>query len=350
MKRLLIFFLFIILCFSLIACSNRKESMSNDFTEATSSEIPISSDSAQASIISVTDQEDTTTAIEETTVLSTNTTTSKTVISKSTATKQPTIPTIFLPTTEPPSTSETTTSTQIDQLNDEPTIEDAYNLYLYSLYTVQSTENICIRSNKNVVNQNYLLWKSDMDINYYNNTLNMEVKGSSKEGSYYRRYYYDGAKMFNKNGQDYETEDTIYYPLTMDQLHDNYYIYGGTAERFCLDEVTSYESWKAGGTELGLKFKVTPNQALKPSETELKCVMNNDNIILNTVQDYICDVYINTQTYFIERFEIWIEAKCMVNGNEESLSYHLAEYYSKSGGLLEKPYWTSDAKLVECPV
>lgn len=355
------------ICFSLLACSNHKSTLTDDFSEAASAVEDDSSDDAQTSETDYINNSQEVTS-SATTVKSANPADSKAATPSKTTTapkaaipilsapkdtpsvtgptKAPTLPSDFITPTSPSSSentsSENTTTTNVDQTNNEPTTDDAYNLYLYSLYIVSQSKDYGISSLETIRSKSNSRenWNTELHARINSDSLIMKITSFSDSGEYRKcqSWYYDGKYMYFNN-----YNDNIYYPISKDEMVSS----DSSAVWFLSDEVTSFKTWDSGGGLIGINYTIKPNQSIKSLEAEFKGVMFDKDVTLNTVKSYTCNAYINMHTYFLERFEIWVNADCTVNGNKENFDYQLGEYYNTPGSSIDKPSWTSDSTLVE---
>ena len=351
MKRYLLLVLCLILTFSLLACSSREKAILIDSSEDSSITESSSSDITEISATTTattTQNEPTTTAatsINGTTVTTKITTASKTTLTKPTSTP-PTMPSNFLPEKDNQSAPEDTTPTESEE---EPTISDAYNLYIYALYQCFSNSNMAFFSVTEISNSDPVeSWCNNIDYVYFDNIFNMRVWEQSTNDRYNRNYFYDGTKMFLKSDYDDNTNENICYPLPVDQLFNNYFISNDVPERFLLDEVISYTAWQDGN--ILIKFNIEPVQTLSSMESEIGSTINKEDVIINKIQNYTCNVSINSSNYRLEGLEIWYKADCTINGDNKTLNFHTSESFGISNGLFNKEDWTKESIFVENPL
>lgn len=355
MKRTVALLVALFLTFGLASCNRPPQPPSaSSGGPATSA----ATSGAASSTLSTTDT--TTTASTTTTAVTTTKRPSVTVPpvkkpGKTSPAKKPTVPVTkpaSLPTALPTAPSSPGPETSQEPEESGPSIADAYNIYLYALYTTYSQDNVATQNNTSLKlttpDSHFERYDVDAHASWMGDTFSLEHSQSADikaTGSFsYQRMYFDGSHLYLRDGRDYEEGMNIGFACSQEELFENFLREDpdSTLERFKETDVKDVSFWQAGGSTLGIKFTVDPANMLEDMQREARLFTGREDLTLVSPKSYTCDVYISTYNYRLECFEIWGEYLYKVGNASCPFSYQLCTLYEPGGYIITAPYWIAD--------
>lgn len=351
MKRTVALLVALFLAFGLASCNRPPQPPSaSSGGPATSA----ATSGAASSTLSTTDTTTTTTAV---------TTTKRPSVTvppvkkpgKTSPAKKPTVPVTkpaSLPTALPTAPSSPGSETSQEPEESGPSIADAYNIYLYALYTTYSQDNVITRTNTSlqlVAPDTYSDFYHEFTIiSWIGDTLSLEHSRSAvlreTDSPPCQRMYFDGSHLYLRDGQDHEEGMNIGFACSQEEFFEYFWREDpdSTLERFKETDVKDVSFWQASGGALGIQFTVNPSNMMQATQREARLFLGREDLTLVSPKSYTCDICIDMNNYRLISFEIKGEYLYKVGNASCPLTYQLSTHFEQGGHIITAPYWIAD--------